>query len=355
MRNLIYSEKFEFKILRHLLFWTFIGLYFISCGYNKSFYFYIVRGNFIFIPINIITTYTILYYFLPRYFANNKFFSFIKMCIFMLIIYQGLNLTLEGLLANEWIYYEGNLFVFMVITNFKVFIIVNIPAIFIKALKKLHFINQEKCNLEKRNQENRMTILTSQLHPHFLFNTLNNLYLLSIEKSEKAPEIIMKLSDVMRYIMDDRDKKYVELTRELEVIKSYIEIERLRYDKDLKIESNINLTDLEKTSILIPPLLIFTLVENAFKHGVSKSLDNPWINIQMFQNDTTFKVNIGNSVDDCYKNESGREGIGLKNVQKRLELYYPEQNKYSISKMRDKYIVNLEIKMNDENELFNSR
>jgi len=273
----------------------------------------------------------------------------------MLIIYQGLNLTLEGLLANEWIYYEGNLFVFMVITNFKVFIIVNIPAIFIKALKKLHFINQEKCNLEKRNQENRMTILTSQLHPHFLFNTLNNLYLLSIEKSEKAPEIIMKLSDVMRYIMDDRDKKYVELTRELEVIKSYIEIERLRYDKDLKIESNINLTDLEKTSILIPPLLIFTLVENAFKHGVSKSLDNPWINIQMFQNDTTFKVNIGNSVDDCYKNESGREGIGLKNVQKRLELYYPEQNKYSISKMRDKYIVNLEIKMNDENELFNSR
>jgi len=353
-RNLIYSKNGEFKILRHLLFWIFICLYLISCGYNNSFYFYITNLNFIYIPINILTTYTILYFFLPKYFSNNRFPLFFFKCFSLLIFYIGLNLMLVKGFTNHWINYIDNEFLFKVTSNIKVFIIINIPAIFIKVLKKLYLINQVKQNLEKCIEEDRMTVLTSQLHPHFLFNTLNNLYLLSIEKSEKAPDIIMKLSDVMRYIMDDRDKKYVELTRELEVIKSYIEIEKLRYDKDLKIESNINLTDFEKTSILIPPLLIFTLVENAFKHGVSNSLDNPWINIQMFQNDTTFKVNIGNSVDDCCKNETGRKGIGLQNVQKRLELYYPEKNKYSINKMRNKYIVNLEIKMNNENEMFNS-
>ncbi|MBI9055837.1 MAG: histidine kinase [Bacteroidales bacterium] len=213
----------------------------------------------------------------------------------------------------------------------------------------------EKHDLEIRNKETNMSVLTSQLHPHFLFNTLNNLYLLSLEKSDKAPEIIMRLSEIMRYILDDRDKKLVNLTRELEVIKSYIEVERLRYDNHLRIDANIDLTDLEKTTILIPPLLIFTLVENAFKHGVSKSVDNPWINIEMCQKDETFNINIGNSFDECCCKKSCREGVGLKNVQRRLELYYPEKNKYSINKMRDKYIVKLEITMNNENKLFDRR
>ncbi len=352
LQRIIWENKLKYRLIRHLLFWIIVLIYFTSYGL----YYNILRHQFIaftlYLPLYIVVTYTLLYFILPKVLLKKQYFLSLVLFIGLLtlytfvmrIYYRNIFPSIFG--ESEFGTIRGSLpFMLSVIVESDKFIIVNFPVLFIKAIKYWYLVEINNKELERKNMENKMAMLNAQLHPHFLFNTLNNLYTLALDDSKKTPEIIMKLSEVMRYIIDDYSELNVELGKEIEIIASYIEIEKLRYDDDLKITYTIDIPDEENSKkILIPPLLIFTFVENAFKHGASKSLDNAWINIEVVMKDAFLKIFIENSVDEDYKIKN-RKGLGLVNVQKRLELYYPNRHRYSANKLHNRFKVFLEIKI----------
>ena len=190
----------------------------------------------------------------------------------------------------------------------------------------------------------KLKYLKNQIQPHFFFNTLNNLYALSLESSEKVPDVIIKLSKLMEYVLYDVEGgKSVPLLKEIDYIQNYVEIEKLRFEN---VEVSINLeSDIE--DIKIPPLLFITLVENAFKHG---GLNNDLLKIKM-----NFEIIDGKFLNFEIINNfvfsqptKPKSGIGLKNIKERLKLIY--KNDYTLSKQIkfNYYIVRLQIPLNNE-------
>lgn len=345
LKKFVFSRQVKYIITRHFLFWVIMIFYFsafLRAGVN---FWELFKSNMLFIPLDMCTTYIVIYLIFPKLLKGGKQ---LIVSILLFIIVISFHIYLAHLLEKTFIrnftpLSEISFFTWFLQSTRILFIII-LAALFIKSIKYLYLKDISYRELEKKNIENKMTLLTSQLHPHFLFNTLNNLYMLSKEKSDKLPDMIMGLSEVMRYITDDQRSK-VELCKELDIINSYIAIEKIRYNDNLIVEKEINLSENQKKSTFIPPLLIFTFVENAFKHGVSKSIDNPWISIKIGILNSTLKIEIENSVDRLFEKKQKRQGIGLKNVTSRLNLYYPNKYKYSIRKTDIKYYVELELNL----------
>lgn len=181
---------------------------------------------------------------------------------------------------------------------------------------KLKLKNQE-LDIEKKTSE--LNYLKSQTNPHFLFNTLNNIYTLSREKSDLAPESLLRLSEILRYMLYETQSDLVAVDKEIQIIQDYIELEKLRYDKTLKISLSVT-TDNDKLEI--PPLLMIPLVENAFKHGVSETMNNPFINIHLIIENNTLRFDVENSMDENDTAVPVKESIGIFNLRRQLELLF---------------------------------
>jgi LytS/YehU family sensor histidine kinase len=223
----------------------------------------------------------------------------------------------------------------------------------------IHFIKEsyrrlvEKNNIEKQKhqtelklKEAKLKLLQGQIHPHFLFNMLNNLYGMVNESVDDSRTIIMKLSDLLDYMLYECDKPYVKLEKEIKFIENYIELERIRHDENFNVSidySQIN------DKVVITPLILFPFVENAFKHGFNNPEKNYIkIKIELIGND--FKLEIINSLTDIksdkYLNQEGK-GIGLKNIRDRLNLIYKDKYKLNIVEKNDEFIVKLNLKLNE--------
>lgn len=198
---------------------------------------------------------------------------------------------------------------------------------------------QKETETEKLNSE--LAFLKSQINPHFLFNTLNNLFSLAHSHSDKTANAIMKLSELMRYMLEDNGGKKVELYRELEYIKNYLELQRLRLDDTVKVELIME-GDFHNKSI--EPLLLIPFIENAFKHGVSYQ-ENSFIHIELISNDHQLLLKMENSIPSQKMEKDEVSGIGLKNVVKRLELLYPKAHQLNVTQNEAKYIVHLTINL----------
>lgn len=194
---------------------------------------------------------------------------------------------------------------------------------------------QNTIQLQKEKSELELKTLKAQLNPHFLFNTLNNIYSLSVINSDKTSESISRLSDILDYILYKGQNNLVSVKDEMKIIDDYIELEKLRYDDRLRIEKKENI----EFPSLIPPLLYLSVVENAFKHGAGKTSGEIEIKISIAadKNGCTFKVE--NSSFE--KSPDERPGIGLKNIKKQLELNF--QNQYSLKIKQEKNTFSLEI------------
>jgi LytS/YehU family sensor histidine kinase len=164
-----------------------------------------------------------------------------------------------------------------------------------------------------------LNFLKNQIHPHFLFNTLNNIYSLALQQSKKSPFLVLKLSEILRYMLYECEEDRVDLRKDISILESYINVERIRYaEKRLDINLNIE-GDFE--GLTIPPLMMLTFVENAFKHGASEIPCDAWINIEIrtHRNKLTFKISNNKPVKNI-DDVPLASGIGLKNIKKRLEL-----------------------------------
>jgi two-component system sensor histidine kinase AlgZ len=198
-------------------------------------------------------------------------------------------------------------------------------------------VRRRQLETEKLNAE--LKFLKAQINPHFLFNTLNNLYYLSTIKSDSAPLIISKLSEVMRYMIYDSNHAQVPLAKEIEYMQHYIALERLRVREGIPLEFEVA----GRTDILISPLILITFLENAFKHGISNGNDHCWIKVRLDVDGTRLVYMIANSKIKTTSYLADGEGIGLKNVKRRLDLSYPGKHQLNINNREDSYSVTLTI------------
>ena len=182
-------------------------------------------------------------------------------------------------------------------------------------------LRQAEQQLRIEKQEAELNYLRSQTNPHFLFNTLNNIYSLARDKSDLAAESILRLSKILRFMLYETGGKYIAVEQELQIIRDYIDLEKLRYDDSLVVNFNYDIEDMKQA---LPPLLLIPLVENAFKHGVSETRNQPFVDVHLSVRKKILSFTVRNSSDASSGGSTVKENIGLSNLRRQLELLYGE-------------------------------
>ena len=348
-RNPTYNKISSIPISSQILFW--IGYFTfntIRWGSFYSDYAYSFKSNLIEFPFHIALSYIFIFYLLPKLF-NGKVIDFFT----LLVISLGLALVLKFLVA--YYFTSGDVMPeYAGITSTlnlayaTSYLLGQIYVIgFVTAIKlAIDWIKQKEYLAETNEMlmEHELKYLRSQIQPHFFFNTLNNLYSLTIDKSDKAPDLILKLSDLMKYFLYETGKEFQTLENEISHIQDYIEIEKLRYDENLKVDFNINGST---KKIMIKPLILIPIVENAFKHGARNSKKNGYIVLDLNATSRLLDFRVENSFEKPTKKIKAQiGGIGLTNLKKRLDLNYgPDFFNLDIIKEKNKYIAHLKIKL----------
>lgn len=202
--------------------------------------------------------------------------------------------------------------------------------------------DKETVRLQKEKLEAEMKFLKSQINPHFLFNSLNNIYTLILVQSESAGPNLLKLSDMLRYMLYDCKADKVPLIKEIEYIKNYIDLIKLKDSSGLNVQ--VELSE-EHPQLMVAPLLFIPFIENAFKHSKIEDLERGWIKIKLDTQIDKIRLLVQNSIPEANFNKDNVGGIGLQNVKKQLELMYPEEHILHIQQQGNEYIVSLTIHM----------
>ncbi|WP_109853195.1 sensor histidine kinase [Aquimarina sp. AU58] len=343
-----YFDKTE---IRHVLFWIGIFLYFTLSAnidnYNGS-YLQLFESYIIFIAIQILIAYTCLYYLVPNFLNKGKTGWFVLWLIILLFVMYAMYIY------YRIYYYDVRYFDYYSpivqhyakqsfwerLLSFSVFLSKSIKFLTPTALLLMFRFYKNQQNYLKLNEQKKiaeLTALKNQLNPHFLFNTLNNLYALAIKKSDHAPEVIEKLSDILDYMLYRCNSKFVSIQKEIELIENYIALEKIRYGNRVRISFKNNSTEDSK----IAPLLLLTFIENAFKHGVTQELKEAFISITISSDSNHIIFNIENSKSTISVENKNQRCIGLSNVQKQLDLLYGDDYSLDIKEESDKYCVRL--------------
>jgi len=232
--------------------------------------------------------------------------------------------AVKALLASQMSFSVGALFFFGIIRHIYNYV----------KLKQ----SAQQLRIEKQAAE--LSYLRSQTNPHFLFNTLNNIYSLARDKSDLAPESILRLSKILRFMLYETGGDYISIEQELKVIGDYIDLEKLRYDESLQVNLTHNIENMKQA---IPPLLLIPLVENAFKHGVSETRGNPFVNIHLSINNRQLNFVVKNSAESFSGETTVKENIGLSNLRRQLELLYTD---YDLSVQPGETVFTAALKIN---------
>ncbi|MBC9914979.1 sensor histidine kinase [Chitinophaga varians] len=201
-------------------------------------------------------------------------------------------------------------------------------------------LKQDAQQLRIVSQQAELNYLKSQTNPHFLFNTLNNIYSLARDKSDLAPESILRLSKMLRYMLYETSEPYIAVEKDLKIIDDYIALEKLRYDDSLRVNFNHDLEDVKQA---LPPLLLIPLVENAFKHGASETRERPFVDIHLSIKNRQLLFVVKNSTGEPAGDGSYNTQIGLSNLRRQLELLYTD---YHLDVQRGDYVFTATLKIN---------
>lgn len=208
-------------------------------------------------------------------------------------------------------------------------------------------VREKQNELEKENIANELKFLKSQINPHFLFNTLNNIYSLAYHKDDNAPEMISKLSKLLRYMLYDCSENRVGLNKEIEMIRIYLDLEILRLGDERNIDFYFEgITGEHK----IAPLILINVIENAFKHSDISSNKNGWIKIELFVNDNKLNYIVENTMRASLDKNSS-SGIGIDNLKKQLEINYKNSSKIEITEKADQFKTEIQITLEENHEI----
>ena len=356
MYDLIFSNKRSPRIKRHVIFWT-------------AFYLYqVLRMSFLFPPNHIwdgapiillsslvwglfhvmLITYTVTYYLIPKFFVRKKYILF-GLCILGLFVAMFWYDFFYVMLVKKFTHAIGTTkeqpYIFLRGTIIRLF--GNAPLVcglFIsfKTLKNWYQKQLENDTLIKEKANAELQLLKAQIHPHFLFNTLNNIYSYTLTRSPFAAELVQKLSDMLNYMITDCNRVSVPLEKEIQLLKDYIGLEKVRYGNRLDIQMHING---DRNGKMIAPLLMIPFVENCFKHGASVMRGKQWMHLIINVTDEHLDFNLSNSKPAIQDINKSKSGIGLINVQKRLALLYTGNYELDINSTDNTFSVYLKINL----------
>ncbi|XZC80932.1 sensor histidine kinase [Tenacibaculum sp. ZS6-P6] len=339
-------------IYKHVLFWLAVFSFYLAIDrvyYNSTQK--LLEIKFVYLLFQIITAYSIIYGIYPLYKKRKNILEFAILISLLFVFLNSIYVTWHAVIDtmdSDTCYTRfkskyGHLSFFEQVLSWKKdFIILTwlfiqptfflIPFLWYDKNLKLSISNEQKKIAE-------LNALKNQLNPHFLFNTLNNLYSLALEKSDKTPLVIEKLSDILDYILYRCNDKYVSLEKEIELIENYLALEKLRYGKRVEITFNKEIS----TSTKVAPLIFLTFIENAFKHGVKQELHQAKIIIELYANNDILKFKVENTKPDAVL-KSNQKKLGLINIRKQLDLLYTEDYDIKISDTPNLYSVTLLLK-----------
>ena len=214
----------------------------------------------------------------------------------------------------------------------------------IRSLKVYNETLEEKEALIRENAEAESQMLKAQVHPHFLFNTLNNIYSFALTGSPYAAGLVDNLSGTMHYMTAECEAPLVPLDKELRLISNYIELEKVRYGDRLDTDIRV---DGDSSGKMVDPLLMIPLVENCFKHGASLLLEGSWIKLHIFIGSAVLRVEVCNN-KPLHVPQGNRQGIGLNNVRKRLQLLHPGNHLLEIRSAPEEFTVFLQVPLKQQ-------
>jgi two-component system, LytTR family, sensor histidine kinase AlgZ len=338
----VFSSKY--RLWRHILFWLLQTVLIALSwkGFSKVFpQTLLVMSTWI--PVSILFCYPFMYWVIPQFLLKEKYVGFGAMVLIWLT---------TGLLIN----YYFRLYVFIPLRNVmgftdmsrnpgqqgSFFTLVATWCFLSTLVLFKHWFRKQRewMQAEKEKVTAELQLLKAQVHPHFLFNTLNNIYSFSLTNSPKTPELIVKLSSLLSYMLYDCKADQVLLEKEVEVMKDYVDLERERYGNKLEVSWHIE-GDIQGKQIV--PLILLPFLENAFKHGTSEQLEKPWLSFDLTVKNDTVRCKIANSKNEF--DPVSKHGIGVENVKKRLGILYPTQHELKINDEGDFFVVSLALEL----------
>ncbi|QGY45727.1 sensor histidine kinase [Maribellus comscasis] len=336
----------RYRFWWHVLFWVVVLVVFwlIYAGHRGEYYQEFII-NVIQLPAKMIGTYTFIYLILPLATEKRKFVTFGVFVVIHFFLY-GIILRASYYFTNPFpgdIDFERIPFFDLTRILTKAASDYVLPGIAsaIYFFKRWYIEEQKNKKMAEEKLAAELNFLKAQIHPHFLFNTLNNLYTLTLLKSEEAPDIVLKLSELLDYMIYKSNIRFVPLANELEIVEGYIDLEKMRYSERLELSYSVNG---EADKHQIAPLILLPFIENCFKHGASKDRIKPVVDIEINIMSEFLTLKAINSVPEKKgKEEPENEGIGLSNVKRRLELIYPDKYELEINSNNRLFGVELKI------------
>jgi sensor histidine kinase YesM len=313
----------------HIFFWIVFFLFLVIIDTNESLSTRMINMA-LRMVFYIIVVYSNLNFLFPRFLKKNNFFVYIILLVLLVILVTPLEVISSYYLIPTEFTSISQVFTFKVLSSFFLgtFFIAFSSSIF-KIINDWIDNQNERVDLQRQNLTSELKYLKTQINPHFFFNTLNSLYALTLKKSDKAPEIVLKLSEMMRYMLYESNERTIELTKEINYIQNYLELEKIRHGDHVKIDFNLKG---DPNGHMIAPLLFIPFFENTFKHGLDHELKKGYVDILLDITDRDVSLTVKNSKPEkvIVSNEKKVGGIGLTNVRRRLNILYPGKYKLNI-------------------------
>jgi two-component system, LytTR family, sensor kinase len=337
------------RAIRHTLFWVVLFVLFSMVEvlvYGQPF-FYTLSNNLVRLFFLGLAVYYNVYRLIPKYLADKRFLKYVGLLLLTVFVVTPLEVFVIYIKSGNYPEIQVQ-----VLENLNFQFIPNIFVLSTSTVVKITidwYTNiREKQELVTETMQSELRFLKSQINPHFLFNTLNSLYALTLKKSDLAPDIVLKLSEMMRYMLYECNEKWVPLSKEVNYIANYLELERIRQGSRVDIKYEVKgLLGNQK----IAPLMFIPFIENCFKHGLGSQISKGFVNIYLDVQGNEIDLQIENSKTEALPKQlhprSG--GIGLVNVRRRLELLYPNRYMLQVVDSPTTYTVKLKMRLEEDN------
>ena len=369
----IFSDEPRYRVMRHLLLWS-SWWFFQSILY--SFVRYVFSTSllsrwevsaldaFFYMAPHIFLSYSLMYFVVPKLVLRGKY-VLAALSVMVLFLLTG---VMSGAMDVYWLsdfrafilgrdfdhrlLYNPHNFFLGLMAGLRGAITIGGLAAAIKLMKHWYVKEQRNLQLKQENIAAQLQLLKAQVHPHFLFNTLNNIYAHAQVGAPAAPVMIAGLSDLLRYVLYECNQPLAPLSKELKMLQDYVLLEKVRYGNQLELD--IDLPG-DAGDLYIAPLLLLPFLENCFKHGASHFLDQPWISLHISIEEGWMKMKLLNAKLPDAAQLSATGGIGIANVRKRLELLYPDKHTLLINNEEEVFIVNLKMQLERRTVLLNGK
>lgn len=339
--NINISNRQFFQIIFHIILWTvWIGFPIVNAGDHERFLQYhiaLIPVTLTHIPLFLLNTEWLI----PRLLRKKGIPAYLISLILLMVFFATLQLFMK-----DWVIPEHLRF-----RHFDLFWAI-VPVCFVTAISTgygfiMYLIDQEKARQDEQQErlKSELSFLRSQISPHFIFNILNSLVYLIRSQSDLAESVTIKLSELMRYMLYTSSEEQVPLESELDYLKNYVELQRVRFEEDVEIKLQV---DGQAGGQMIEPMLLIPFVENAFKHGVGM-ISEPVIDIFLEFDKKKLFFSISNKIaPELPEEKDSSSGIGLRNVKRRLELLYPNSHQLEISEETDWFTIELSLEFDEE-------